>query len=151
MNEWTRTRAACGRRSKEDAGPRPLSVGAAVLAGALCVACHEPLAVRNPFHGAPAQSAAALDTKTHQVLTRHRALQAVRRTCAAPSPPEGIRSGPSLRPPELGKTSGDPCSKFQPAPVASHGGTLSAYRRWVDDQVRDLPDPSKTATRAGGN
>lgn len=148
---WTRTRAADSRRSEEDAGRRTLGVGAAFLAGALCVACHEPLAIRNPFHGAPAQSAAALDTKTLQVLTHHRALQAVRRTCSAPLPPGRIRSRPGLGPPEIGKPSEDPCSRFRPQPVVSHGATLNAYRRWVDDQVRDLPDPSKTATRAGAN
>ena len=151
MNGWTRTRAARIRRSDENAGRRRLSVGAAFLAGALCAACHEPLAVRNPFHGAPAQSAAALDTKTLQVLTQHRALQAVRRACSAPLPPGGIRIRPGLGSPETGKPPGDPCSMSRPPPGASHGGILNAYRRWVDDQVRDLPDPSKTATRAGAN
>lgn len=148
---WTRTRAADRRRSEGDAGRRTPGVGAAFLAGALCVACHEPLAVRNPFHGAPAQSAAALDTKTLQVLTHHQALQAVRRTCSAPLPPGANRSQPGLGPPEIGKPSADPCATSRHAPVVSHGATLNAYRRWADDQVRDLPEPSKTATRAGAN
>ena len=130
---------------------RPLNAGVAFLAGALCVACHEPLAVRDSFYASPAQSAAALETKTHRVLGRHQALQATRRTCLAPPPPEGIRNRPGPGRAEIGEPSGDPCLSSRPSPVASHGSALNAYRRWVGGQVRDLPDPSKTATRAGAD
>lgn len=130
---------------------RPLNAGVAFLAGALSVACHEPLAVRDSFYASPAQSAAALETKTHRVLGHHQALQATRRTCLAPPPPEGIRNRPGPGRAEIGEPSGDPCLRFRPSPVASHGSALNAYRRWVGGQVRDLPDPSKTATRAGAD
>ncbi len=36
-------------------------------------------------------------------------------------------------------------------PVAVHGATQAAYQRWVDDEVRELPDPSTSITLGGGD
>ena len=36
-------------------------------------------------------------------------------------------------------------------PVAAHGATHAAYQRWVDDEVRELPDPQESIIIAGGD
>ena len=36
-------------------------------------------------------------------------------------------------------------------PVSAHGATHAAYRRWVDDEVRELPDVSETIAIGGGD
>ena len=36
-------------------------------------------------------------------------------------------------------------------PVAVHGATQAAYRRWVNDEVRELPDPSTSISIGGGD
>ena len=36
-------------------------------------------------------------------------------------------------------------------PVAVHGATQAAYRRWVEDEVRELPDPSTSISIGGGD
>ena len=36
-------------------------------------------------------------------------------------------------------------------PVAVHGATQAAYQRWVNDEVRELPDPSKLISLGGGD
>ena len=36
-------------------------------------------------------------------------------------------------------------------PVSAHGATHAAYRRWVDDEVRELPAPQESVIIAGGD
>ncbi len=36
-------------------------------------------------------------------------------------------------------------------PVSAHGATHAAYQRWVDDEVRELPDVSQTIAIGGGD
>ena len=36
-------------------------------------------------------------------------------------------------------------------PVAAHGATHAAYQRWVNDEVRELPEVSETVAIAGGD
>jgi len=36
-------------------------------------------------------------------------------------------------------------------PVSAHGATYAAYQRWVDDEVRELPDVSQTIAIGGGD
>ena len=36
-------------------------------------------------------------------------------------------------------------------PVSAHGATHAAYQRWVDDEVRELPDPQESVIIAGGD
>ena len=36
-------------------------------------------------------------------------------------------------------------------PVAAYGATHGAYRRWVTDEVRELPDVSQTVAIGGGD
>ena len=36
-------------------------------------------------------------------------------------------------------------------PVAAYGATQAAYQRWVDDEVRELPDPSTSISLGGGD
>ena len=36
-------------------------------------------------------------------------------------------------------------------PVSAHGATHAAYQRWVDDEVRELPEPQESVIIAGGD
>ncbi len=36
-------------------------------------------------------------------------------------------------------------------PVAAYGATHAAYQRWVNDEVRELPDPSETIAIGGSD
>jgi hypothetical protein len=36
-------------------------------------------------------------------------------------------------------------------PVSAHGATHAAYQRWVNDEVRELPDVSQTIAIGGGD
>ena len=36
-------------------------------------------------------------------------------------------------------------------PVAFHGATQAAYQRWVDDEVRELPESSTSITLGRGD
>lgn len=36
-------------------------------------------------------------------------------------------------------------------PVSAHGAPHAAYRRWVDDEVRELPEPQESVIIAGGD
>lgn len=36
-------------------------------------------------------------------------------------------------------------------PVAAHGATHAAYQRWVNDEVRELPEVSETIAIGGGD
>ena len=77
-----------------------------------------------------------------------------------------LRVGSSLAPGEAELPSGpnpgsaaarealaDLCATPARPPVAAYGAASNAYRRWVEDQVRELPAPSETAAygAAGGS
>ena len=36
-------------------------------------------------------------------------------------------------------------------PVSAHGATHAAYQRWVNDAVRELPEPQESVIIAGGD
>ena len=42
------------------------------------------------------------------------------------------------------------CASEGRRPAAAYGGASNAYRRWVEDQVRELPETSETAAPAAG-
>lgn len=134
-----------------------------VLAAALLLAagCMRPLASQHEFFAPGSGTAALASIKAGHTLSHHRALQAAQRACGAPALADA--SGPNSERPgsEPGPDPGhaaalralaDICAGTvaDPGPVAAHGATSNAFRRWTEDNVRELPAPSETAASAAG-
>lgn len=136
----------------------------AILLAALAAGCARPLAVQHEFFEPASGAADRIGTQTRHAIGHHRALQVARHACgssAAAPAPAGETSAPTG---EAGVPAGpaagfaaanraalvELCADGERAPVAAYGGTSNAYRRWVDDQVRELPAVSETAASAAG-
>lgn len=137
---------------------RSCAVAVALL---LAAGCTRPLAHQQEFF-APRSGVAALATvKTGHAISHHRSLQAAQHACDSPALADASGPGPE-RPgsepgPEPGYSSAlralaDVCAGTvaRTGSVAARGAAANAFRRWQEDQVRELPAPSETATSAGG-
>ena len=121
---------------------------AGLLPLSLTVGCHQPLALQDSYFRTGKPNAAAHRAGALEAVRYNRALQSARRSCpagpdtaaAAPAGPDRAASGRAA----LAGLCPDP-----PA-VAVHGGTEGAYRRWVEDRVRELPETSATGAGAAG-
>ena len=124
---------------------RCLRLAAAVLPATLLVGCEAQLSVQDPYFAQSGARVALHGGKVRDLVTHHLARHAVRRNCLAPGSP----TGPDLETAVGGKALADLCA-VSPAP-APHalGGILNAYGRWLKDDIRPLPNPTETATRAG--
>ena len=132
-------------------------IGAALLLAVFAAGCWRPLASRDEYFRPSNDPAAAAHVDARIVLGRHRALQTVRHACAAPAPAppaagRGRESGPG---PDAGAPAAREaldrlCAESARPPVAAYGSASAAYRRWVTDDVRELPAPAETATPAAG-
>ena len=144
---------------------RPLRVTATLVLAALAAGCGRPLAVQHEYFASTAGSAAKATSDAHHAVSRYRALQAAQRACAEPMPAASAspvspasRSGSATassaaRGPDPGAAAArealaDLCAPRPP--VAAYGGVSGAYRRWVEDRVRELPATSETAASAAG-
>ena len=140
---------------------RPLAVAAVLLFAAGCM---RPLAHQHEFFAPRSGVAALASIKTGHAINHHRALQAAQRACGSPaladaSVPGSERPGPER--PDPGPEPGHAAALralavvcagtvADPGPVAAHGATSNAFRRWTEDEVRELPAPSETAASAAG-
>ena len=124
-----------------------------LLAGPLLVAlmggCHYPLAVQDPYFAPGTGSTAALGAEASHVMRYNEALRAVRQSCVSRKPGIGEGDGPDPGARAGRAALADLCAALPPRSVAAHGETMNAYRRWVEDRVRELPEPDATAARAG--
>ena len=122
---------------------------AMLLPLSLAAGCHEPLAVQDPYFVPGGGVAAAQGAETLHAVRYNRALQEARQSCLIPPPAAG--SGPH-RPTAAARRAALArlCAELRVPSAAVHGGTGNAYRRWVDDKVRPLPESSATAAGAGG-
>ena len=127
-------------------------IGAALLLAVLAAGCwRPPLASRDEYFRPSNDPVAAVHVDARLVLGRHRALQTVRRACAAPAPaPPAAGPGPDLGAPAAREALDRLCADRARPPVAAYGSASAAYRRWVTDDVRELPAPAETATPATG-
>ena len=132
-------------------------VAAAILLMALVAGCGRPLAVQHEFFEPLSGNADRIGARTGRALGHHRALQVARHACgssaAAPGPAGEARvpAGPAAGFAAANRAAlADLCADGEGAPTAAYGGTSNAYRRWVEDDVRELPAASETAAPAAG-
>jgi hypothetical protein len=131
-------------------------VFAVMLLATLATGCVRPLAVQHEFFSPMSGSAARISEQTQHTVSHHRALQAAQRACSAlmyasvrPGEVE-LLGGPNPGSAAAREALADLCATPARPPVAAYGAGSNAYRRWVDDQVRELPAPSETAAGAAG-
>ena len=127
-----------------------VSAAVFLLAIPLC-GCEPPLAAQDSYFvrdwsrgPAPSVAAETLGTARHL-----QAVHEVLRRCHAPG---GASEGPPGA--DLGAAAGEAalaelCGAAADRATAAAGATANAYRRWLEDQVHELPEAS--AARAGGN
>ena len=122
----------------------------AVLLAACAAGCMRPLAVQDGYFSSPGRSIAKANAETLRTVRHHRALQAAQHACPRPAR-SAAPSGPDPGAPVHQAALASLCAstEAQSRPVSAHGSTSSAYRRWAEDEVRELPEPSDTAASAG--
>ena len=121
---------------------------AGLLPLSLAVGCQQPLALQDSYFRTGQTNAAAHGAEALGAVRYNRALQAARRACSAgPNPAADARGRPNRA-----ASGREALARLCPDPpaVAAHGGTEAAYRRWVEDRVRALPETSATAAGAAG-
>jgi hypothetical protein len=113
--------------------------------------CEPPLAVQDSYFArdwdrgqAPAVAAETLRTARHL-----QAVQEVLRRCRVPADTAGELSGADLGTAAARAALVELCAASADRTTAAVGGTANAYRRWLEDRVRELPGPS--AARAGSD
>ena len=123
---------------------------AALLPLSLCVGCHEPLALQDSYFMPGNERAAAHRSEAQHAVRYNRAVQAARQSCpAAGSPSVEAPPGPDrarARRASLARL----CADGPAPPTAAYGGTGNAYRRWVEDRTRELPEATATAAGPAG-
>ena len=144
------------RRSASNGARASLSVrvGAAMLILALAAGCHGQLAYKHDFFAPGSAAGTRNQVETQRVLAYYQALQAAQHGCPGGRPAAAIGHDASLDP---AATCGQPASQQPWAPScpgaesshAAHGAAANSYRRWVEDRVRPLPEPSQTASSVG--
>ena len=132
-------------------GLRRSRVAAATLLGILAAGCNRPLALQHEYFWPTSGPAARTSVQVQHALSHQLALQAAQRACATPVP-AAPPPGPDLGSPAAREALAEVCAGTvaRPAAVSAHGATSNAHRRWVEDRVRELPDPSETASSVGG-
>ena len=111
----------------------------ALIALALLVAgCQQRLAERHEYFAPYNDPGERVATETERTLRYLQQLQLARRACVA--------NGPAVDSVSPGALVCAPAGRAR----AAYGSRANAYQRWVDDQVRPLPSPSRTASSIGG-
>ena len=137
--------------------PRRLRTLGAVLLAVLAAGCGRPLAVQHEFFSPLSGNADRIGAQASHAVSHHRALHAAHRECGPPpsgsvawSASDRARGGPDPGTTAADAALADLCDTPARPPVAAHGATSNAYRRWVEDNVRELPAASETAAGAAG-
>jgi len=123
----------------------------AVLLAAFASGCMRPLALQDEYFSSTSRSIANANAEALRTVRHHQALQTAKHACPRPARSEPASAGDvgsSFAPAALARLCASAAA--QPRPVSAHGSTSNAYRRWAEDEVRELPDPSETAASAGG-
>lgn len=127
------------------------AAAAVVLLAALASGCMRPLALQDEYFSSPGRSIAITNAETLRTVRHHRALQAAQHACPRPVRPAAAPAGPDLGSPAVRAALAGTCASTvaAPRPVSAHGSTSNAHRRWAEDRVRELPDPSESAASVG--
>ena len=123
----------------------------AVLLAAFASGCMRPLALQDEYFTSTSRSIANANAEALRTVRHHRALQTAKHACPRPARSAAAAAGDAespFAPAALARLCASAVA--QPRPVSAHGSTSNAYRRWAEDEVRELPDPSETAASAGG-
>ena len=133
-------------------------IATVMLLAALCAGCVRPLALQHEFFEPLNGSADRIGTRARHAISHYRAQQFARFACgpnaAAPAPAEetGVPDGPSAGFAAANREAlADLCASEGRRQAAAYGGASNAYRRWVEDRVRELPEVSETAASAAGS
>ena len=142
--------AVSGLKKIPDKFTRRARTAAVVVLAALATGCWRPLAVQHEYFAPANGSVARISAGIQHTMSHHRARQAAQQACAAPMP-AAPPAGPDLGSEAAHKALADLCAgRTARPPVAAYGAASNAYRRWVEDRVRDLPEASATAADAAG-
>ena len=130
------------------AGPWPLRMSilrhgvlgaTALTATVTLVSCQSDLsslATRDPFYASPSASAEQVGFETSITIARQKGLLEIQRACGDTRAADELRENLDI--------------VCQVRPAGFYGRTAEAYRRWVEDHVRELPAPSESASSIGG-
>ena len=131
-----------------------LCLSLAVLIAVSVSGCFDRLAHKHDFFASASGTNATIGLETERFVGYHAALQAARRGCAKGGPidvsPSADSSGTPLQAERAEDAFADLCGTSK-GTYAAHGAPFNGYRRWVEDQVRELPEPSDTAASVGGD
>ena len=127
------------------------AAAAVVLLAALASGCMRPLALQDEYFSSASRSIATTNAETLRTVRHHRALQAAQHACPRPVRPAAAPAGPDLGSPPARAALAGTCASTvaKSRPVSAHGSTSNAHRRWEEDQVRELPDPTESAASIG--
>lgn len=135
----SRSRPRPGPETRRSGARRRFPAAAAAAAAACLAGCQGvdgSLSARNAFFASPSSIAGQVGLATAATIEAHQDLAVTQRLCA--SAPETETAGP--------QEAWIVCDRRA---TAFHGRRAEAYRRWVEDQVRELPAPTDTASAAG--
>ena len=132
----------------------PVAIATVLCIVLLLSGCQERLAQRDTYFAPLRGLSASLHAETEHVLDYHQAMQAALHGCSKSQRATATPSvmGPANVVPE-GALDPDAQARLCASSGithATHGAPLNGYRRWVGDQVRELPAPSETASSIGG-
>ena len=123
----------------------------------LAVGCTPPLARQQEYFARSNDPAAEARAAAQHTVGHFRALQAAQHACArtpvpdVPSPDAPSRAEPGPDAAAARAALAELCATApRPPPGSARGPTLNAHQRWVQGEVRELPDASRTAASAGG-
>ena len=135
----------------------PLRLALALLLVVSVSGCLERLAQKDAYFASTNEVKARVRVETERILIHHRAVQVAQRGCTARDASQGARSsGPrgAAEAPLQEPLAEDAWVALCGAPkgaYAAHGAFSNGHRRWVEDQVRELPESSDTASSIGGD
>lgn len=116
--------------------------------------CHERLAEKHAFFAPMGDPGTAVSAETERIMTYNLALQAAQRGCLAQASSQSSTGDVSSGRAALSGTQYDEDERAHQCAErerthAARGSAANAYRRWVEDRVRELPAPSETAQSVG--
>lgn len=128
---------------------RAVVPAALVAALASCKTVHDPQTLKTGQFWPAHREAARQFAETQELIARQRALQLVGRFCDGKEPPGGLSAGAGTDEKAVREARAELCGP--PTDAAVRGGVENAYKRWLEDDVRELPDPKDTgASPAAG-